>query len=176
MESVINYCWIWYFNVLLVLLLFCFHFHLFLHAEKLSFLVPHLLNPLHFSLFHTLMLLLSSSPAHPQCLPLSVSDPTPGSKVSCLTVNVLSFPQREAARQQTENYCVLHSINLHCVTHTHTDTYCWLACALSCEFVPNGTYCLSISVSVWGYERSQSQSAVLVCLSMVLNSIFYTLL
>ncbi len=87
---------------------------------------------------------------HSQCLPLSLSAPTPRSKVSCLTVNVLSFPRREAARRQRENYSVLHSINLHCVTlsHTHTHTYGWLACVLSCEFVPGGTYCLSISVCV----------------------------
>lgn len=118
------------------------------------------------SVFHSLLLfcqtsllfLLASSPARPLGFFLFLSAPTPGSKVSCLTVNVLSFPQREAARWQRENYSVLHSINLHRVTRSHT--YLQLAaCVLSCEFVPGGTYCLSISVClcvrVWGHRASQ---------------------
>lgn len=106
----------------------------------------------------SLLFLLASSPARPLGFFLFLSAPTPGSKVSCLTVNVLSFPQREAARWQRENYSVLHSINLHRVTRSHT--YLQLAaCVLSCEFVPGGTYCLSISVClcvrVWGHRASQ---------------------
>lgn len=179
MEGVINYLWMSCFNVLLLLLFFCFHFHLFLYAEKWSFFSRHPPKPSAFlSVSHSNVApLFLTCPSSMSPSPLSA--PTPGSKVSCLTVNVLSLPQREATRQQKENYCVLHSSILTCTvwhTHTHTRTYCWLARALSSEFVPNGTYCLSISVSVCGYERSQSQSAVLVWLSMVLNSIFYTLL
>lgn len=73
-------------------------------------------------------------------LPLRLSTPTPGSKVSCLTVNVLSFPQREAAWRERGNYSVLHSINLHCVTHhTHTHTVGCMCASFEC--VPCGTYC-----------------------------------
>lgn len=126
MEGVINYCWIWCFNALL-LLLFCFHFHLFLHRcfpphWKWSALLPLPLNPRQVSLSPGLLLLILTRPPLSVSLSLSLSAGTPGSKVSCLTVNVLSFPQREAARRQRENYSVLHSINLHCVTHTHQPT------------------------------------------------------
>lgn len=88
--------------------------------------LPHPLNPPQFSPFLSLFIVSPLFPTRPpsQCLPLALSSPTPGSKVSCLTVNVLSFPQREATRRQRENYSVLHSVNLHCVTHilTHTHT------------------------------------------------------
>lgn len=132
----------------------------------------HPLNPLPFSLFLRLFIVSPLVLTRPLSYSFFfLSAPTLGSKVSCLTVNVLSFPQREATRWQRENYSVLQCNNLHCVTHTHTHTY--VCSPVSVSLVK---HIASSSAFVWSYERSQSQSAVPVCLSMVLNSIFYRLL
>ena len=94
---------------------------------------------------------------------------TPGSKVSCLTVNVLSFPQREARHR--ENYSVPPSVNLQCVTRS----YAYLRFTACAQEIPPLHLHARMCVCAWGYERSQSQSAILACLSTKLNSIFYTL-
>lgn len=124
MEGVINYSRLWcsfssgsssLYTLHFLLQSYSIFTFIFLHPLKICDSLPFFSD--------SLLFLLSASLAHPPTRPFFLSALTLGSKVSCLTVNVLSFPQREATRWQRENYSVLHCNNLHRVTHAHTHTY-----------------------------------------------------
>lgn len=168
MEGVINYCWTWQFKSSSSSSDSIFTFSLYFDFPprwKLFFLFPSYYNLCgSFAVY--------CCPSLPQPT-LSLSAPTLGSKGACLTVNMLSSPQREAARRQWENYSVLRSINLHCVTHARTySTHTLMVGLPVCSPVSLCPVEHIASPSVWVCEDMKGHT----CLSMVLNSIFYTLL